>query len=64
MDFQLAAGDSPEDLYALYDGAVQRSRIRLAAALAVGGLDQPLHFEFGSLGHPSLRRLLFDLLEE
>lgn len=62
--FDSAVDDSPEELYALYDGAVQRSRRRLAAALAVGGLDQPLHFEFGSLGHPSLRRLLFDHLEE
>ena len=62
--FDSAAEDSPAELYALYDGAVQRSRTRLDAALAVGGLDQPLHFEFGSFGHPSLRRLLYDLVEE
>jgi hypothetical protein len=62
--FNSAAADSPAELYAFYDGAVQRSHDRLAAALTVGGLDQPLHFEFGSFGHPSLRRLLFDLLEE
>jgi len=35
--FGSAADDSPEDLYALYDGAVQRSHQRLAAALANGG---------------------------
>ena len=29
----------PEELYALWDGAVERSRARLAAALAEGGLD-------------------------
>jgi len=62
--FDTAADDAPEDLYALYDGAVQRSHRRLAAALANGGLDQPVHIEFGNLGHISLRRLLFDLLEE
>jgi hypothetical protein len=62
--FGSAANDSTEDLYALYDGAVQRSHQRLAAALANGGLDQPVHIQFGDLGPLSLRRLLFDLLEE
>ncbi len=62
--FGSAAEDSPEDLYALYDGAVQRSHERVAAALANGGLDQPAHIQFGDLGHLSLRRVLFDLLEE
>lgn len=62
--FGSAAADSPEDLYALYDGAVRRSHQRLGAALANGGLDQPAHIQFGSRGHLSLRRLLFDLLEE
>jgi hypothetical protein len=62
--FRSAADDSPEELYALYDGAVQRSHQRLTAALANGGLDQPVYVTFGDLGHLSLRRLLFDLLEE
>ena len=38
--FASAAGDSPEQLYALWDGAVERSHARLAAALEDGGLDQ------------------------
>ncbi|SDO20262.1 Protein of unknown function [Nakamurella panacisegetis] len=62
--FTSATDDSPEDLYALYDGAVRRSHERLALALPNGGLDQPLRIDFGAYGHPSLRRLLFDLLEE
>ena len=62
--FRSAADDAPEELYALYDGAVQRSHQRLTAALANGGLDQPVHVAFGDLRHLSLRRLLFDLLEE
>ena len=62
--FGSAAYDTPAELCALYDGAVQRSRRRLSAVLPNGGLGQPLHFEFGDQGHPSLRRLLFDLLEE
>jgi hypothetical protein len=62
--FTSAADDSREFLYGLYDGAVRRSRDRLASALADGGLDQPVHVSWGELGHLSLRRLLFDLLEE
>ena len=62
--FASAAGDSPDQLYALWDDAVERSRGRLAAALADGGLDQ-LADIFGPDGrHASLRRLLFDLVEE
>jgi len=62
--FSSASTDSPADLYALYDGAVQRSHERLAAALDGGGLDQLVHIQWGDLGRLSLRRILFDLLEE
>lgn len=62
-DFESAADDTPEALYALYDGAVRHGRERLAAAIADGGLDQQV-----AIGRPddviSLRRILFDLLEE
>ena len=61
----LSAGDdSPEALYALWDGAVARSRERLDAALADGGLDQLTHAGDDEGHHASLRRLLFDLLQE
>jgi hypothetical protein len=62
--FGSALEDSPGELYALYDGAVRRSNERLAAALPNGGLDQPAHIQWGDLGRISLRRMLFDLLEE
>src|SRR5262249_31787146 len=42
-EFTSAAGDTPERLYALWDGAVARSRARLGAAMASGGVDQPVH---------------------
>ncbi len=59
-----AADDPPAELYALYDGAVARARTRTRAALAAGGLDQPVAAT-GPDGSPAnLRRLLFDLLEE
>jgi hypothetical protein len=63
-EFVTAAKDSPEQLYALWDGAVERSRARLGAALANGGLDQPVHVTGPDGTHASLRRLVFDLLEE
>jgi hypothetical protein len=59
-----AATDSPEQLYALWDGAVERSRSRLAAALADGGLDQPTEMTWPDGRRASLRRLVCDLIEE
>ena len=63
-EFESAADDTPEQLYALWDGAVARSRARLGAALADGGLDQLIHAAWPDGRRPSLRRLLFDFLEE
>ena len=39
-EFTSAAHDTPEQLYAFWDDAVERSRARLDAALARGGLEQ------------------------
>jgi Protein of unknown function (DUF664) len=63
-DFNSAAEDSPDDLYALWDGTVERSRARLSAALADGGLDQLVHASWPDGRHASLRRLVCDLIEE
>lgn len=50
--------------YELWDGAVERSRTRVAAALAGGGLDQLVHVSDQDGQHASLRRLICDLIEE
>ncbi len=63
-EFGSAADDSPEQLYALWDGAVERSRARLDSALTDGGLDQLVHISAPDGRHASLRRLLCDLIEE
>lgn len=63
-DFTSAANDSPEQLYALWDGAVERSRARFEAAMAGGGLDQLVHLSWPDGRHASLRRLVCDLIEE
>jgi hypothetical protein len=60
-----AAGDTPEELYALWRGAVARSRAAMAGALAAGGLDQPARFTRSDEGEsPNLRRILVDLHDE
>lgn len=63
-EFSSAADDSPEQLYAYWDGAVERSRQRLGAALADGGLDQLVYVSGPDDERASLRRLLCDLIEE
>src|SRR3954463_5955630 len=63
-EFSSAADDSPEYLYALYDGAAARARQRVAAALAEGGLDQEVAAADGDGHHANLRRLLLDMVEE
>jgi hypothetical protein len=62
--FSSAANDTPVQLYALWDGAVERSRARLDAALAKGGIDQLVHLSWPDGRHASLRRLVCDLIEE
>jgi Protein of unknown function (DUF664) len=62
--FTSAANYTPEQPYALWDGAVERSRARLDAALADGGLDQLVHLSWPDGRHVSLRRLVCDLIEE
>lgn len=63
-DFTSAVDDSPEELYALWDGAVQRSRARYAAVLATAGPDQPVHMGWPDGRKANLRRLLCDRIEE
>jgi hypothetical protein len=62
--FVSAADQTPEELYALWDEAVERSRARVTAALADGGLDQQVDIADEHDRHASLRRLVFDLVEE
>ncbi len=63
-DWSSAAADTPEQLYALYDAAVARSRDHLAAAIADGGLDQTVDLGWPDGRSPSLRRMICDLIEE
>jgi hypothetical protein len=62
-EFHSAGDDSPEELMALWQAAVARSRAAVAEALADGGLDHPAARSRWTEA-PSLRRLLVDMIEE
>ncbi len=62
-DFTSADDDSPEELYAMWTATVTRSRASVRRALADGGLDHETAYGWGG-NTMSLRRLLFDLVEE
>jgi hypothetical protein len=63
-EWHSAADDSPEQLFALWQGAVERSRSLIAEALANGGLDRRAAGDWPDGQAPSLRRLLIDMIEE
>ncbi len=63
-DFESAASDEPEQLYAWWDDAVTRARARYTSLIADGGLDQRVAIHDDQGQHASLRRVLFDLVEE
>lgn len=63
-EFATADDDAPEALYRLYDDAVRTARARYRDAIAEGGLDVATAMVFPGGQSASLRRLLFDLLEE
>jgi uncharacterized damage-inducible protein DinB len=63
-DWHSAAEDTPEELMALWEGAVVRSRSLVAEALADGGLER-LAGRMGSDDRtPSLRWILVHMIEE
>ena len=63
-EWHSAAEDSPEQLLAVWQDAVARSRAVVTEALANGGLDRPGRFTTPDGQSPSLRRILIDLVEE
>jgi uncharacterized damage-inducible protein DinB len=64
-EWHSAAEDTPEELYALLQEAVARSRSAVGEALAGGGLDQLVTGVTNASGEsPNLRRHLMDMIEE
>jgi uncharacterized damage-inducible protein DinB len=63
-DWHSAADDSPEELFALWEDTVARSRASVAEALADGGLDQLARRTWPDGRAPSLRWILVHMVEE
>jgi hypothetical protein len=63
-EWRSAAADTPEQLYALWEDAVARSRVTVRRVLAEGGLDALALHTWPDGRAPSLRRILVDLIEE
>jgi hypothetical protein len=63
-EWHTAAQDSPQELMALWQDSVGRSRALVAEAMADGGLDRPAAFTWPDGRTPSLRRLVMDMIEE
>lgn len=63
-EWRTAAEDSPEQLFALWQEAVDRSRSLVAQALADGGPDRLADRKWPDGRSPSLRRMLIDMIEE
>lgn len=63
-DWRSAADDTPDELRALWRGAVARSRSLVAQALADGGPEQPARRTWPDGRAPSLRWILVHMIEE
>jgi uncharacterized damage-inducible protein DinB len=63
-EWHTAAQDSPEQLMALWQDAVARSRSAVTEALAEGGLDQLARRTWRDGGAPSMRWIVVHMIEE
>ncbi|AGZ42072.1 mycothiol transferase [Actinoplanes friuliensis] len=63
-EWTTAADHSPEELYAIWESAVEKSREVLTALLADGGPGRASYYDTGTGESPNLRRALVDLHDE
>jgi len=63
-EWHTRAQDDPEDVYALWRAAVQRSRDVVAAVLNEGGMDAASQFIRGDRRPAIVREMLLDMIEE
>jgi hypothetical protein len=63
-EWRSAGDDSADELYSLWEGAVDRARRAVAQLLEIGGLDQPTKLMTTDGRAQNLRRVLVDLHEE
>ncbi len=63
-EWRTAAEDTPEQLYALWEDSVARSRANLTVALADGDPGRLTQLSWPDGQSPSVRRMLVDIIEE
>jgi hypothetical protein len=63
-EWRSGAQDAPEEVYALWRSAVQRSRDVVAAVLAEGSVDAPAQFTRRDGRAATVREMLLDMIEE
>lgn len=63
-DWRTGALDPPSEVYALWRGAVERSRTLVAEVIAQRGLDGPASFSWPDGRTPTVRDMLIDMIEE
>jgi hypothetical protein len=63
-EWRSAADDTPEELFALWQAAVERSRASVAEALALGDMGQLIHVADDDGEQANLRRMVVDLIDE
>jgi len=63
-DWRTGALDAPEDVYAVWRDAVERSRVLVAEVIKERGLDGPASFTWPNGRTPTVRDMLLDMIEE
>jgi len=63
-EFKSARDDTPEELYALWDASVERSRAAVDEIAESGGLAGPAAQSMADGDHPNIRRMVLDIVEE
>ena len=63
-EWRTGAQDAPDDVYALWRKAVERSRATVAEIIAERGLDGPASFTWPDGRTPTVRIMLLDMIEE
>jgi uncharacterized damage-inducible protein DinB len=63
-DWRTGALDAPDDVYAVWRDAVERSRALVAEVIKERGLDGPASFTWPDGRTPTVREMLLDMIEE
>ena len=63
-EWRTGALDAPEDVYAVWRDAVQRSRALAAGVITERGLGGPASFAWPDGRRPTVREMLLDMIEE